>query len=134
MVCCVGSETSNVWQAVKIVLHPFHLKLIGTTHNNLQPQATSMEFMCHCVIEPLTAIVTMQRKEVEYALRAIPLGGFVAFPDDDPKLAEKYPKDDPNLLKNRPIKDRALVISAGIIANCIFAFSILCAQVCFVGT
>lgn len=73
----------------------------------------------------------MQRKEVEYALRAIPLGGFVAFPDDDPKLAEKYPKDDPNLLKNRPIKDRALVISAGIIANCIFAFSILCAQVCF---
>ena len=71
----------------------------------------------------------MQRKDVEYALRAIPLGGFVAFPDDDPKLAEKYPKDDPNLLKNRPIKDRALVISAGIIANCIFAFSILCAQV-----
>lgn len=71
----------------------------------------------------------LQRKEVEYALRAIPLGGFVAFPDDDPKLAEKYPKDDPNLLKNRPIKDRALVISAGIIANCIFAFSILCAQV-----
>lgn len=71
----------------------------------------------------------MQRKEVEYAIRAIPLGGFVAFPDDDPKLAEKYPKDDPNLLKNRPIKDRALVISAGIIANCIFAYSILLAQV-----
>jgi len=54
------------------------------------------------------------------------LGGFVAFPDDDPKLVEKYP----NLLKNRPVKDRALVISAGIIANCIFAFSILLAQVC----
>lgn len=72
----------------------------------------------------------LQGKDVEYALRAIPLGGFVAFPDDDPKLIEKYPKDDPNLLKNRPIKDRALVISAGIIANCIFAFSILLTQVC----
>ena len=71
----------------------------------------------------------LQGKDVEYALRAIPLGGFVAFPDDDPKLIEKYPKDDPNLLKNRPIKDRALVISAGIIANCIFAFSILLTQV-----
>lgn len=72
----------------------------------------------------------LQGPDVEYALRAIPLGGFVAFPDDDPKLVEKYPKDDPNLLKNRPVKDRALVISAGIIANCIFAFSILLAQVC----
>ena len=71
-----------------------------------------------------------QGKDVEYAIRAIPLGGFVAFPDDDPKLVEKYPKDDPNLLKNRPIKDRALVISAGIIANCIFAFSLLLTQVC----
>lgn len=74
-------------------------------------------------------LYALQRKEVEYAIRAIPLGGFVAFPDDDPKLADKYPKDDPDLMKNRPIKDRALVISAGIIANCIFAFSILCAQV-----
>ncbi|KAL3143480.1 hypothetical protein ABBQ38_002288 [Trebouxia sp. C0009 RCD-2024] len=79
------------------------------------------------------ALFKYQGKDVEYALRAIPLGGFVAFPDDDPKLIEKYPKDDPNLLKNRPIKDRALVISAGIIANCIFAFSILLTQVSTVG-
>ncbi len=67
--------------------------------------------------------------EVEYAFRAIPLGGFVGFPDDDPDLKDKFPPDDPNLLKNRPIKDRALVISAGIIANCIFAMSILLTQV-----
>ena len=79
--------------------------------------------------QPCICVCMAQGKDVEYALRAIPLGGFVAFPDDDPKLAEKYPKDDPNLLKNRPIKDRALVISAGIIANCIFAFSLLLTQV-----
>ena len=48
---------------------------------------------------------------VEYSLRAIPLGGFVAFPDND--LDSPFPPDDPNLLKNRPILDRFFVISAG---------------------
>jgi hypothetical protein len=49
--------------------------------------------------------------EVEYSLRALPLGGFVAFPDNDEDCP--YPEDDPNLLKNRPILDRLIVISAG---------------------
>ena len=51
----------------------------------------------------------------------------MGFPDDDPD--SEFPPDDPNLLRNRPIPDRLLVISAGIIANCIFAFSILFVQV-----
>ena len=37
--------------------------------------------------------------------------------------------DDPDLLKNRPILDRAIVISAGVIANMLFATAILFAQV-----
>ncbi|MFM7471440.1 MAG: site-2 protease family protein, partial [Nodosilinea sp.] len=49
-----------------------------------------------------------QGRETEYSLRAIPLGGFVGFPDDDPDSS--IPSDDPNLLKNRPILDRAIVI------------------------
>ena len=64
---------------------------------------------------------------MEYSLRAIPLGGYVAFPDDDPD--SKYAPDDPNLLRNRSILQRALVISAGVIANVIFAFSLLLTQV-----
>ncbi len=64
---------------------------------------------------------------MEYSLRAIPLGGYVAFPDDDPE--SKYEAEDPDLLKNRSIAERALVISAGVIANIIFAFSILFTQV-----
>ncbi len=32
----------------------------------------------------------MQRGEVEYSLRLVPLGGYVAFPDDDPE--SPYPK------------------------------------------
>ena len=73
------------------------------------------------------SLLSYQGRVVEYSLRALPLGGFVAFPDDDPKCP--YPEDDPDLLKNRPIRDRAIVISAGVLANVLFAFVILFAQV-----
>ena len=69
-----------------------------------------------------------QGKEVEYSLRAIPLGGYVAFPDDDPE--SKFAPDDPDLLRNRSIPERALVISAGVLANIAFAYSLLVTQVC----
>lgn len=72
-----------------------------------------------------------QGKETEYGLRAIPLGGYVGFPDDDPE--SDIPADDPNLLRNRPILDRAIVISAGVIANLIFAYFLLVGQVTTVG-
>lgn len=64
-----------------------------------------------------------QGSETEYAVRAFPLGGFVGFPDDDPD--SNIDPDDPNLLRNRPILDRAIVISAGVIANLIFAYLVL---------
>jgi membrane-associated protease RseP (regulator of RpoE activity) len=72
-----------------------------------------------------------QGKETEYALRAFPLGGFVGFPDDDPD--SEIPPNDPNLLKNRPILDRAIVISAGVIANLIFAYVVFVTQFTSVG-
>ena len=72
-----------------------------------------------------------QGPETEYALRAFPLGGFVGFPDDDPDST--IPQDDPNLLKNRPVLDRAIVISAGVIANLIFAYLLLVTQVAIIG-
>lgn len=56
-------------------------------------------------------LLSYQPGEVEYAVRALPLGGFVAFPDNDEDCP--YPDDDPNLLKNRPVLDRAIVISMG---------------------
>ncbi|KAK9285237.1 hypothetical protein L1049_024426 [Liquidambar formosana] len=70
-------------------------------------------------------------KNVEYSIRAFPLGGFVGFPDNDPQ--SDIPVDDENLLKNRPIFDRVLVISAGVIANIIFAYMIIFVQVLSVG-
>ncbi|MBW4633192.1 MAG: RIP metalloprotease RseP [Iphinoe sp. HA4291-MV1] len=72
-----------------------------------------------------------QGAQTEYAIRAFPLGGFVGFPDDDPD--SNIPPDDPNLLRNRPILDRAIVISAGVIANLIFAYFLLVTQVGVVG-
>ncbi|XZO00581.1 MAG: RIP metalloprotease RseP [Microcoleus sp.] len=72
-----------------------------------------------------------QGPETEYALRAFPLGGFVGFPDDDPEST--IPPNDPDLLKNRPVIDRAIVISAGVIANLIFAYFLLVVQFGTVG-
>lgn len=68
---------------------------------------------------------------VEYSVRAFPLGGFVGFPDNDPE--SDIPVDDENLLKNRPILDRVLVVSAGVIANIVFAYIIIFVQVLSVG-
>ncbi len=64
-----------------------------------------------------------QGKETEYAIRALPLGGYVGFPDDDERSS--YPPDDPNLLKNRPLADRLVVMSAGVLANLAFAYLVL---------
>lgn len=68
---------------------------------------------------------------VEYSVRAFPLGGFVGFPDNDPE--SDIPADDENLLKNRPILDRVIVISAGVVANVIFAYVIIFVQILSVG-
>jgi membrane-associated protease RseP (regulator of RpoE activity) len=76
-------------------------------------------------------LLKYQGPETEYALRAFPLGGFVGFPDDDPE--SEIPPNDPNLLRNRPILDRAIVISAGVIANLIFAYFVLATQLGIVG-
>jgi hypothetical protein len=64
---------------------------------------------------------------VLYTLRAIPLGGYVEFADDDGKGT--YAPDDPQLLRNKPLPSRALVISAGVLANLVFSLAVLFAQV-----
>jgi membrane-associated protease RseP (regulator of RpoE activity) len=77
------------------------------------------------------ALLQRSRRGVVYALRAIPLGGYVAFPDDDPD--SDLSADDPNLLRNRPLHQRALVIAAGVIANLLLAWVVLVSQGLVVG-
>ncbi|QDZ21722.1 membrane metalloprotease [Chloropicon primus] len=75
-------------------------------------------------------VLRYQGSKVEYSLRLFPFGGFVAFPEEkgDEEGVREYAEDDPNLLNNRPIKDRFLVISAGVVANMVMAFGILWGQ------
>ncbi len=77
------------------------------------------------------ALLQKQRNGVLYALRLIPLGGFVAFPEDEPD--NDIDPRDPDLLKNRPLSQRALVIAAGVIANVILAWVVLVGQGLVVG-
>ncbi len=77
------------------------------------------------------AIIEKEFKGVTYSLRALPLGGFVSFPDDEKN--SDVSKDDPNLLSNRPISQRLFVISAGVIANLLIAWIVLCGQATFIG-
>ena len=65
------------------------------------------------------ALIKRQRRGVTYAIRMLPLGGFVAFPDEDENSS--IPADDPDLKRNRPLSQQALVVSAGILANLLLA-------------
>ncbi len=76
------------------------------------------------------SIIQKKYKDITYSFRAFPLGGFVSFPDEEVNNID--PKD-PNLLKNRPIIQRVIVISAGVIANLILAYTILIINVTTVG-
>ncbi len=72
-----------------------------------------------------------QFRGVTYSLRALPLGGFVSFPDDDKE--SEIPRNDPDLLRNRPIQQRVLVISAGVLANLFLAWFVLLGQATLAG-
>lgn len=71
-------------------------------------------------------LVGWRRRGIRFALRAIPIGGYVAFPDS--KTEEEIHAQDPDLFRNRPLPQRALVIAAGVLANLIFAWVVLLAQ------
>ena len=93
---------------------------------------------------------------VEYSLRALPLGGFVAFPTSarleaeageaggsaaeprgggaaDKEPARKYEADDPDLLENRSVLQRLVVVSAGVAANLLLATALMDRQALTVG-
>ena len=76
------------------------------------------------------SIIQKKYKNITYSLRAFPLGGFVSFPDEE--LNNIDPADQ-NLLKNRPIFQRVIVISAGVFANLILAYTILIINVITIG-
>ncbi|KAK1863193.1 hypothetical protein I4F81_005754 [Pyropia yezoensis] len=75
---------------------------------------------------PALLSFTPPGSETEFTLRALPLGGYVAFPDAtvvDEETGEETESTDTDLLQNRPLLDRALVLSAGVAANIVLAYA-----------
>lgn len=61
--------------------------------------------------------------ETEILVHAFLLGGYVAFPDDDKDC--DLPEDSEERFINKPAWQRAVVVSAGVIANVICAFALV---------
>lgn len=84
---------------------------------------------------------------VSYVLRLLPIGGFVSFPrylnetrytergltPPQPTEVDVTDPDDPDLIENRPALQQALVISAGVLANLVLAWSCLFTSATTVG-
>ena len=61
-----------------------------------------------------------QLGETTFVVHALLLGGYVSFPDDDKNST--LPADSPERFENKPIYQRAIVVSAGVIANVLCAY------------
>ncbi len=61
--------------------------------------------------------------DVEILVHAFLLGGYVSFPDDDKDC--DLPADSEDRFVNKPIWQRAIVVSAGVIANVLCAFALV---------
>lgn len=61
--------------------------------------------------------------DVEVLVHAFLLGGYVSFPDDEKDC--DLPKDSPERFANKPVWQRAIVVSAGVIANVICAIALV---------
>ena len=58
--------------------------------------------------------------ETTILIHAFLLGGYVSFPDDEKDCP--LPKDSPERFLNKPLYQRAVVVSAGVVANIVCAF------------
>lgn len=61
--------------------------------------------------------------DIEILVHALLLGGYVSFPDDEKDC--DLPKDSPERFMNRPAWQKAIVVSAGVIANVICAIALV---------
>lgn len=67
--------------------------------------------------------------DVEILVHAFLLGGYVAFPDDDKEC--DLPEDSEERFVNKPAWQKAIVVSAGVIANVICAFALVIFVACW---
>lgn len=74
-------------------------------------------------------LVGWRRKDTDYSIRAIPLGGFCKF------VGEDEDNNAPNAMNNMPVWKRFLTVAAGPVMNFLFAFFAAVIMLClFYGT
>ena len=61
--------------------------------------------------------------DIEVLVHALLLGGYVSFPDDEKDC--DLPKDSPERFMNKPAWQKAIVVSAGVIANVLCAIALV---------
>ena len=61
--------------------------------------------------------------ETEIVVHAFLLGGYVSFPDDDKD--SELPEDSVERFMNKPLWQRAIIVSAGVVANVICALALV---------
>lgn len=70
-------------------------------------------------------IFSVKKGETEYSLNAVPLGGFVKILGENPDEESIEGKDSQRSMVNKPRWAQAMVISAGVIFNLIFAWLLI---------
>ncbi len=70
-------------------------------------------------------VFAWERNGTEYAIRALPLGGFVRMLGDDPMGGEDEGPPDPDSFSAKPVWRRTLIVAAGPIANLLLPMAIL---------
>ena len=67
-------------------------------------------------------LLSFKRGDTEYAISAIPLGGYVKMLGEAPDPEEEEPVDDQRSFQNKSVGKRMAIISAGVVMNIIFGF------------
>lgn len=80
-------------------------------------------------------LIGIKRKETEYLISAVPLGGYVKMVGEDPRENEilRSPQDVEQSFSHKPVGTRSLIILAGPGANFLLAILIFWAVFAFVG-
>ncbi|HLS89920.1 MAG TPA: RIP metalloprotease RseP [Limnochordia bacterium] len=72
-------------------------------------------------------LATLRRRETQYSIRMLPLGGFVKLAGMDPALhdEDEVAEDDARNFNSRPLWQRMLIIAAGPFMNFLLAFLLI---------
>lgn len=118
----MGKAGGNLLDPVRLIEIIFFLGLVIFVHELGHFMAARW---CGVLVERFSigfgpVLLSLKRGDTEYAISAVPLGGYVKMlgQSDTPTVDEK--SDDPRSYQNKSVFQRMLIISAGVVMNIIF--------------